>query len=380
MSTQVKKFEIRLDHDIDEQYQYEPGETIRGEVILSLAQDMSIKSIQVQVRGESMVGLEDENSKTGLSSASETYVDATIPLFGGDNEKASMMTRGDHSFPLEYVLPDSLPSSFIGKLGSITYVVKASLKQSNQIGTMITSEPFLVLRKLDLASMPELAQPRTVKLSKRTNCGVLFCLLGKLEAEFRVTKTGFLPGEDIIIDADIRNDGAGAIKSIQATLILNSIFNAKNHSKQNTQVVNKKVDGVQVEYGGERTWTAVRLAVPPFIPESRLDGCVLIDIQYLLQFKIELEGGETESSIPVVIGTPMEEKRQMDKRKTWNPEKYAVSSGDNYDLSDGIGKSGIAFSDVDLQVQEDEMEKFRHPMQEGETRQNFLYDDELGEE
>ena len=43
--------------------------------------------------------------------------------------------------------------------------------------------------------------------------------------------------------------------------------------------------------------------MPPFIPESKLDGCVLIDIQYLLQLRLEFDDGdEATTAIPVVIG------------------------------------------------------------------------------
>ena len=43
----VEKFEIALEHDIDEQYQYEPGETLRGNVVLDVNQPIKIKAIQV---------------------------------------------------------------------------------------------------------------------------------------------------------------------------------------------------------------------------------------------------------------------------------------------------------------------------------------------
>lgn len=47
--TAIKKFEIHLEHDIDEQYQYEPGETLRGDVLLITNEEIRVCSIQVQV-------------------------------------------------------------------------------------------------------------------------------------------------------------------------------------------------------------------------------------------------------------------------------------------------------------------------------------------
>ena len=70
---------------------------------------------------------------------------------------------------------------------------------------------------------------------------------------------------------------------LQASLVLNSTFHAKNRSRHYTQVVTKKSDTTEVEPGETRSWTSVRIGVPPYIPESRLDGCDMIDIAYELQ-------------------------------------------------------------------------------------------------
>jgi len=70
---------------------------------------------------------------------------------------------------------------------------------------------------------------------------------------------------------------------VQASLVLNSIFHAQKKERRHSQVVNRKLDNCEVEYDDTRRWTAVRLGVPPYIPESRLDGCDMIDINYELQ-------------------------------------------------------------------------------------------------
>ncbi|ESO09472.1 hypothetical protein HELRODRAFT_190510 [Helobdella robusta] len=373
MSNAIKKFEIHLDHDIDEKYQYEPGEPLSGNIVLVLGEDLFIKSIKVQIRGEAMVGLDDEDAnkspETSLR-ASEIYVDDIVSVF--DEQKPTTLPRGNHSFPLNYVLPTNLPSSFIGKLGSITYVIKATVKQGfeNQvsIGSNITSEPFLVLRQHDLKKYPELFRPKHVRLTKSSTCSFLFCNKGKLEAEFQVYKTGFLPGEDILINAQINNDYPSSIIAAQAILFLNSYFHAKNRSQQNNQIVNKKVDSLPIDYGAERTWTDFRLPVPPFIPESRLDGCVLIDIEYMLHFRLEFDDGDcAEAKIPVVIGTPVEERKKHGKG-AWNEKDYPISSGDNFDFT------GNAFDDIN--VDKKDLERFRHPMEEGETKDNILFQED----
>lgn len=47
-----------------------------------------------------------------------------------------------------------------------------------------------------------------------------------------------------------------------------------------------------------------RLTIPPYIPESRLDGCDIIDISYALQFKVEVSKNKNLTiSVPLVVGT-----------------------------------------------------------------------------
>ena len=137
--TAIKKFEIHLEHDIDEQYQYEPGEMLVGDVLLVNSEDIRVCSIQIQVRGEASVSWDDETTGSQLS-AKEVYMDETFELelnedtfsksaVGTKSSTVVTVNRGEHRYPLEMALSKTLPSSFIGKYGSITYVLKATLRE-----------------------------------------------------------------------------------------------------------------------------------------------------------------------------------------------------------------------------------------------------------
>lgn len=142
----IEKFDINLDHDIDEQYQYVPGEMLRGHILLVLTDTIKVKSITVQIKGEASVSWDDNTGDPVR--ADEIYIDLTYDVTKTTIGSPLALQKGKHKFPLEYTLPENLPSSFIGKFGSVTYVVKATLKEDKQMGmsTTITSEPFLVLR------------------------------------------------------------------------------------------------------------------------------------------------------------------------------------------------------------------------------------------
>lgn len=87
----------------------------------------------------------DDESVNGTQfSAKEVYMDATVDLPLTEDTKqtpasltpglktgstAVAVSRGEHHYSLEIPLLTTLPSSFIGKYGSITYVLKATLRE-----------------------------------------------------------------------------------------------------------------------------------------------------------------------------------------------------------------------------------------------------------
>jgi len=87
------------------------------------------------------------------------------------------------------------------------------------LGTTITSEPFLVLRRLDIRDDAELQKSVTVNLRRRVVDRFLLLCGGAIDAVFTVEKTGHLPGDDIIIDGEVDNSSRRMIKLIQVRTV-----------------------------------------------------------------------------------------------------------------------------------------------------------------
>ena len=86
------------------------------------------------------------------------------------------------------------------------------------LGTTITSEPFLVLRRLDIREDAELQKSVTVDISQRIIDRCLLLCGGSVDAVFTVEKTGHLPGDDIVIDGEVDNNSRRTIKLIQVNV------------------------------------------------------------------------------------------------------------------------------------------------------------------
>ena len=379
---QIERFEILLEHDIDEQYQYEPGETLRGSVVLVLNEPIKVKAIQVQIKGESTVSWEEETGRDNPAQfkAAETYIDVSQNLLVAHTGNLITLDPGSHRYPMEYALPDTIPSSFIGKFGSITYVLKATLKEDKKFGlsTMITSEPFLVLRRMDISQEHKLQMAREERVDKSFSGALAFCSRGKVTCTFRVNKTGHIPGEDIFMDAEITNQSPRTVEAVEASIIMHSTFHARSKKKYSKQIVNKKRDDWEVTEGEGRRWKGVRLTIPPYIPESRLDGCDIIDIKYDLEFRIEISSkSQIIIIIPITIGTANNmTARRSHSQSTADPHISNWHSRDNLGDSamhtNGKDLNGLHPSDIDLHEMDDATLRFRRPLDVGDIRNNPL--------
>lgn len=70
---------------------------------------------------------------------------------------------------------------------------------------------------------------------------------------------------------------------------MTSTYRAKNSSINNSQVISKHDDSYAIDKGEGRRWNDVRVPIPPYIPESFLEGCDILDINYNLVFLVILD-------------------------------------------------------------------------------------------
>ena len=291
-----ESLQIQLEHDIDEQYQYQPGEIIRGKICIHLHRSTLVQQIYVSIFGEGVVSWDDPY--LGTFQASENYLDSSKVILDRTQQTPELLDRGFHDLPFEYQLPEDIPSSFIGKYGSVTYILKAVVQGERTGDTSIATEPFLVLRGYLL---PErVYKPIERKLEKRYWS---LCSTGKVKVVLGLNQTGFVPGEDLYIQAEIQNHSPLRITAIQASVIMNSEYFAQKDSIPFRQIVNKRRDDYELIDGDGRLWQNVRIAIPPYIPESNLEFCDIINVAYTFQFRVELSGGqELRTEIPILLG------------------------------------------------------------------------------
>ncbi|GFR85528.1 arrestin domain-containing protein 4-like [Elysia marginata] len=293
----ITSLSIVLQHDIDEQYQYQPGEIIRGTIYINLAKPTAIREITVKVYSEGNVSWKGQDEQ--VYQAQEIYVDSSKAIVDTTYDLEPLqLPQGRHEFPLDYILPENVPSSYIGKYGNVTYTMRATAVGANSRDTAISSEPFLVLRRQHIPAIAQ--QPLAMTASRRMPCA---CSFGTLDIRVTLDRAGGVPGEDIFLQAELKNQSGRTVTAMQASLVMTTVFRAQSRSTEFRQIVSKKRDEMDVAKGEGRRWTHVRLPLPPYVPESKLEFCDIIELDYLFQFRVEMTGGsEVRLEAPFWVG------------------------------------------------------------------------------
>ncbi|KAJ8304579.1 hypothetical protein KUTeg_018162, partial [Tegillarca granosa] len=196
-----------------------------------------------------------------------------------DKSEEVILHRGDHVFPFNFSLPPNLPSSFERNHGYVRYSIKVKVKRTGLHSDYTLEKPFTVLHAMDLNLDPEAFRPAQMQESKMICC--LCCATGPVTAVFRIDRKGYVPGETILLNAEIQNQSNRRIYNTEVKLRMFIKFFA-GHEGRHTRTEYATVTKVEygaIEPGDSGTWSNDGLVIPP-VPPSYLEGCSLIDIRY----------------------------------------------------------------------------------------------------
>ena len=328
-SSPVIKFDISLgqhaadnidNSDCSECY-YRPGDELTGDVVLVLSSAMRVSSMVVELRGEASVSCKaDElvDTATALTAASsvpvtgrrrrksctrwyqanELYVDERQEMLIAADDH--ILQPGEHRFPLSFQLPRGLPTSFRGKYGGVSYVVRASFvdqtsRSSHCLAAVsyVVCEPFIV-RRVSSAPSSSQSKPVTIRLSRRLRAAAPFiCASGVLRVDFTVTDgTVYRLGDDIHVTVRVANHSPRVLVDVVVSVVQLCEFRAQTARRRCVALVSRRCDAdgrlTPAGYADTGRCTQFRLNVPTDLPESPLDCCDIIDVGYELRFAIEV--------------------------------------------------------------------------------------------
>lgn len=287
------------------------GEILEGYVTVDLKYPMKMQAIRVFCKGKAFVHWTEQKLRgpgeprykdTRHHSSTEEYFDfhTTVLQNNERNSKKFVLPAGKYNYPFRFQLPPFLPSSFEGEYGHIRYYIKAAIMKPWRMNH-VTKTAFTVSSILDLNSIPEANKSVQKSATKQLCC--LCCTSGPITSFLSIDRHGFVPGEPITVNAEIENLSRRKIRSSSVTLKMRATF----HTPHQTRTVSSTISTLWhscIGKGQTDTWNGEQLFVPS-LPPSFLLGCNVIDVSYILEFRVDPIGPALELFIPVeiIIGT-----------------------------------------------------------------------------
>ncbi|ELU03994.1 hypothetical protein CAPTEDRAFT_159204 [Capitella teleta] len=303
----LTKFEVRYDHP---QGVYQAGEVVQGRVDMVLSEPMSMRSITVHCLAKGKVHWSRRSGKhTTHYRSEEVYINVNMLLFGEANGESITHPEGTHSYPFQIRLAPTLPSSYEGVFGYVRYFCKATIDRPWKFDHDAKTA-FTVLSNLDLnLEQLDLRNPMQGQQTEQVSC--CCCVSGDIKALFKINKRGFVPGEAVKIWADVSNNSNTEVLGTRVALKQYIEFYGKcsnffSGSSMQSKCVSDILVTLQrpaIPAGQTDTWGNVALRIPA-IPPSRLVGCNIINIAYVVKFYVSVNyGNDIKLACDITVGT-----------------------------------------------------------------------------
>ncbi|KAH9423468.1 hypothetical protein DERP_003747 [Dermatophagoides pteronyssinus] len=296
----IRQFDIRLEKEM-----YYPGECLTGHVILNTLENFKLKAIRVILRGKAQA-----EWKVIVSGDRRTVKDDQIfiedrcSIWGKDGE-TGVLTRGQHSFPFKFQLPEScLPCSFESKPCQIRYYIKVT------IDIPYASPPqgmkYFTIIGPHIDCMDEQYLKPLVGRDRRSIC-CLCCRHGIVNLKAYLERSGYCCGESIRLKAEIDNQSEEIVR-----LRLKLVQHVNYSIERGVLGLSKELTHTVLEYLGEDVQPAQKFRfdstdslVVPVMPPTLLNICKLLQIYYILTVWIEMEksNDDLHLNFPITIAT-----------------------------------------------------------------------------
>ncbi|XP_063791936.1 arrestin domain-containing protein 1 [Pseudophryne corroboree] len=219
----------------------------------------------------------------------EQYFNGTFSLA----DKGTLQP-GEHTFPFQFLLPASSPTSFEGPFGKVMHQVKAVIETRKLSKDYKSSKPFYILRPLDLNEIPDIEQLSCASATKKFNYKLVKS--GQLLLSVTSDLRGYVVGQAIKIHTEVENKSGRDTGTIMACLIQKVAYRSKRCIYDLRTIA--EVEGAPVKAWKHAVWDEQILV--PALPQSILQGCNLIQIDYYLQ--VTVKNPELSVTLPIYVG------------------------------------------------------------------------------
>lgn len=312
-SSTIEAFEVRLD---ELKRVFYPGDSVSGRVHLKLKEDLKLKEMRLECRGEAYVNWpEYSGSYTRYHYNKERYFNAMAVIFGGgkqdenESNSSACISQGSYCFSFKFIIPDKyLPTSFEGHHGNIRYWARAVIDRGLGKKRLKTKPaPFLIGDYVALDDFEHVSDPLIEQGSHET--GWLCFRSGRLEMRAEIGQSGFKLGDDIHLSLLVTNETTQDVTCTEVSLVQRTLFVDIEGRKTLSDDPISSVTKEGVFSGWEHEYSKISLTIPRGTYPT-LISCKCIAVLYFILIRARLRGRFTRNAyleIPVIIASSDEQ-------------------------------------------------------------------------
>ncbi|KAH8311732.1 hypothetical protein KR044_007717 [Drosophila immigrans] len=221
--------------DQNEHGTYFTGQVVTGKVIVNFNKTKKLRGIKLQICGYACaqwrrkhgraVATNQANFKPGRKrffTGREDYIASTTYLMGSEQGQTMNIDAGTYTYTFACPIPNHCPSSFEGIYGHIRYLAKVLFIRAGA-SNRTTNVGFTVLKLLDLNQ-----ENKILREPASSEAMEYFCFMHTKPVHIKVTlqQQGYVPGQFMLIHADVRNDSSVDCSKLMIMLYLRATYTA----------------------------------------------------------------------------------------------------------------------------------------------------------
>lgn len=305
----VSSFAIFLDKSRPIFY---PGESISGKLSFQVKERLKVSHVGLVAIGDAYCQWEND------SKPKKTKKNKTAPSTGNygyelfykfehvfvskkKDDKEFYLEPGDYSHDFRIFLPPVLPSSYENPNARIRYEFIGTIQLDGE-PSLHTNKTITVISHLDLNQIAGVGQPSVTSQSE--NVGYC-CRSDQLDVTLATRKSGFVPGEMILVDITVDNhQSARAIKAPVINFVESVILFTISKNRTVTRTISTLNLPRDIPANEIEEFNGLCIEVPSICPSSFCSTQVL-QLSYYLKLEFESKGPKIMNDlvIPLVIGT-----------------------------------------------------------------------------
>jgi len=292
------------------QINFYAGSVVAGFITFDLSEDLtSVEEVEVKCSGKSSLRwTEHHNKQTYVYTNSERYFKTPIKLL--QNIPNNVLHKGQHKFPFSFVIPHNIPASFTFNKyakASVVHYLTGKIKRSGMHFNIKEKHEITVLGNTPVHEVCQGRNPMEPAVGRDSKFICCWCCKsGPINGEVACNKTGYMPGEIVVVNATLENLTNTDLPFTKINLKRNVKLKARGKTRTFSDIPIKQ----EFEACNKRKTLNLNnksVQLPVDMAPSYLPHCNIIHPQYVIELEGQVSGCHINLRVPceVFIGSAL---------------------------------------------------------------------------